>query len=262
MALRRFIARRGTPAELFSDQGTNFIGAEWELRETFQDMCPMLQELLAPHKIDFHFNPPAAPHFGGVWEREIRSVKNALYSTVGAQPVPEEVLSTVLTEVEGILNSKPLGYVSSDASDPDPITPNVLLMGWPDGSLPQVVYPESELLTRRRWKHSPVLADHFWACFIRMYLPSLQARQKWQTTQADLKEDSVVMIMDPHHPRAHWPTGKVVRVHPSPDGCIRSADVKVKERTYTRPIARLVVLPGLPSGEDVDSSASVPTAGT
>ncbi|XP_051809278.1 uncharacterized protein LOC127535407 [Acanthochromis polyacanthus] len=257
MALRRFIARRGTPAELFSDQGTNFIGGERELRETFRGMSPDLQQLLTKHKIAFHFNPPAAPHFGGVWEREIRSAKRALYATVGSQPVPEEVLSTVLTEVEGILNSKPLGYVSSDASDPDPVTPNILLMGRPDGSLPQVVYPESELLSRRRWKHSQVLADHFWARFIRLYVPSLQARQKWHDTAADIKKDSVVMITDPHLPRGLWPIGKVVKVHRSADGHIRSADVKVKSRLYTRPVARLVVLPALPSGEDEDNSTPV-----
>lgn len=66
---------------------------------------------------NYIFNPPGAPHFGGAWEREIRSVKSALYATVGAQSVTEEVLRTVLTEVEGILNSKPLGYLSSDVSD-------------------------------------------------------------------------------------------------------------------------------------------------
>ena len=111
-------------------------------------------------------------------EREVRSVKTALYTTVSTQPVPEEGLRTVLIEVEGILNSKPLGYVSSSITDLDPVTPNLLLMEQPDGSLPQVVYPETELLTRRRWRHSQVLADHFWSSFTRNYLPSLQARQK------------------------------------------------------------------------------------
>ncbi|XP_029965347.1 uncharacterized protein LOC115401351 [Salarias fasciatus] len=259
MALRRFIARRGTPAELFSDQGTNFRGGERELRETFQKLSPELQQLLAPQKISYYFNPPASPHFGGVWEREIRSIKSALYSTVGAQPVPEEVLRTVLIEVEGILNSKPLGYVSADARDLDPITPNVLLMGRPDGSLPQVVYPETELIGRRRWKHSQILADHFWARFIRLYIPSLQGRQKWQTMTEGMAPDCVVMIADPHLPRALWPIGRVVKTHPSSDGLIRSADVKVKERIYTRPVARLVVLPAVPSGEE-DNSAPVPSA--
>lgn len=70
MVLCRFTARQGTPAELFSDRGTNFKGGERELHETFRGMSPDLQQLLAPQKIAFHFNPPAAPHFGGVWERE------------------------------------------------------------------------------------------------------------------------------------------------------------------------------------------------
>ncbi|XP_010778490.1 polycomb protein SCMH1-like [Notothenia coriiceps] len=72
---------------------------------------------------------------------------------------------TVLAEVEGILNSKPLGYARRDIADPDPITPNLLLMGRRDASLPQAVYGDCDLLGRRRWKHSQVLADHFWAQF-------------------------------------------------------------------------------------------------
>lgn len=79
MTLRRFIARRGTPAELWSDQGINFKGAEWELREAFESMVSVLQQQLVRQKIKFHFNPPAAPHFGGVREQEVWSVKSALY---------------------------------------------------------------------------------------------------------------------------------------------------------------------------------------
>ncbi|KAJ8348857.1 hypothetical protein SKAU_G00274460 [Synaphobranchus kaupii] len=109
MALRRFIARRGKPHELLSDQGTNFKGGERELSEAVAALQPTLQE---------------------------------------------EVLRTVLIEIEGILNSKPLGYMSSDVADVDPVTPNSLLMGRPDSALPQVVYPESEMLSRKRWRHS------------------------------------------------------------------------------------------------------------
>ncbi|XP_035235202.1 uncharacterized protein LOC118206521 [Anguilla anguilla] len=154
MSLRRFVARRGTPFELLSDQGTNFRGGESELRVSFQVMSEELKTQLAKRQIRFQFNPPNAPHFGGTWEREVRSIKAALYVTMGAQTVTEEVLRTVLIEVEGILNSKPLGYVSTDVADVDPVTPNYLLMGRPDSSLPQVVYPESEILSRRRWRHS------------------------------------------------------------------------------------------------------------
>lgn len=98
----------------------------------------------------FQFNPPSAPHFRGVWEKEVRSVKAALCAIIQAQTVPEEVLRTVLIEVEGILNSKPLGYVPTDVVDADPVTSNLLLMGRLDPSLPQAVYTESELLSRCR----------------------------------------------------------------------------------------------------------------
>ncbi|XP_036000189.1 uncharacterized protein LOC118564903 [Fundulus heteroclitus] len=256
MALRRFIARRGTPSEILSDRGTNFCGAERELLQAMAKMSPDLQQALAKQKIAFKFNPPGAPHFGGVWEREIRSVKTALYATVGAQPLPEEVLRTVLVEVEGILNSKPLGYVSSSIADPDPVTPNHLLMGRPDGSLPQVVYPATELPSRRRWRHSQALADQFWSRFVREYLPNLHVRQKWQTTQPDLSENAVVMLMDPQLPRALWPVGRVTKVHPSADGHIRSADVRVKDRVYTRPVARMIVLPATPEEAGGHDSSS------
>lgn len=68
MALRRFIGRRGKPAELYSDQGTNFRGGETELKEAFRQLSQDLQQQLAKQQISFHFNPSLAPHFGEVWE--------------------------------------------------------------------------------------------------------------------------------------------------------------------------------------------------
>ncbi len=197
MALRRFISRRGKPSELLSDQGTNFKGGERELQEAFKALNPSLQAQLAKEQIQFKFNPPSSPHFGGAWEREIRSIKSALYATLQSQSMTEEVLRTVLIEVEGILNSKPLGYASTDVADPNPVTPNLLLMGRLDPSLPQAVYHESELLSRRRWKHMQVLADQFWRQFIKYYLPNLQTRSKWQKDTDYLQPGMIVMILDP-----------------------------------------------------------------
>lgn len=246
MSLRRFVARRGKPFELLSDQGTNFKGGSKELHEAFQAMEPALREQLAEEQIRFRFNPPNAPHFGGSWEREVRSVKTALRTTLGVQSVSEEMLRTVLLEVESILNSRPLGYVSTDLADPDPVTPNSLLMGRPDCLLPPVVYPESELLSRRRWRHAQVLADHFWKHYIRHFLPTLQARQKWQTEKNDITVGTVVLIVDPQTPRALWQVGTVKTVIPGADGRVRTAVIQVKNRTYTRPVVRLIVLPALP----------------
>lgn len=157
----------------------------------------------------------------------------------------DEVLRTLLVEIEGILNSKPLGYTSADIADPDPITPNSLLIGRPDASLPQVVYPDSELLSSRRWRHSQLLADHFWKHFIRFYLPSLQARQKWNAENPNLHIGKTVLIVDPQLPRSLWPVGKVTSVFPGLDGKVRSAEVNVGDRSYTRPVARLIQLPEL-----------------
>ncbi|XP_038045171.1 uncharacterized protein LOC119719752 [Patiria miniata] len=254
MAFRRFISRRGKPFEILCDCGTNFKGGDNELRDAFAAMDPILQQELAKHQVKFVFNPPKAPHFGGTWEREIKSVKDGLRVALNEQSVPESVLRTVLIEVEGILNSKPLGYVSSNVADPDPVTPNLLLMGRHDATLPQVVYPARDLLGRRRWKHSQVLADHFWSGFVKSYLPTLQERQKWHTDRPNLTTNDVVMIVDPALSRAQWPIGRVAETFPGSDGRVRTASVSVRGKTYTRPVARLIRLPevsddNLPDGE-------------
>ncbi len=243
LSLRRFIARRGKPMELLCDNGTNFVGGDGELRDTFDGMAPKLQELLAPQKIRFRYNPPNAPHFGGTWEREVKSVKTALRVILREQTVPEPVLQTLLVEVEGILNAKPLGYVSSDVADMDPVTPNLLLMGRRDASLPQVLFDSTNLLGRRRWRHSQVLADHFWTAFIRDYLPSLQDRHKWRKDGKELTVGQVVLIVDPQLPRALWPVGTVTETLAGPDGKIRTVCVRVNEKSYTRPVVRLIPLP-------------------
>ncbi|KAM9802571.1 uncharacterized protein ACBT44_014811 isoform 3-T4 [Syngnathus typhle] len=112
--------------------------------------------------------------------------------------------------------------------------------------LQQVVYPASETLSSKRWRHCQQLADHFWKRFIRFYLPSLQVRQKWNAENPDLQIGQTVLILDPQLPRSLWPVGKVTSIIPSLDGKVRAAEVKVRERTYTRPVARLIPLPELP----------------
>lgn len=119
--------------------------------------------------------------------------------TTSAQIVTEEVLRTVLTEIEGILNSKPLGYVSSDIADVDPVTPYLLIMGRYDASLPLVSYHDTDLLSRQRWHHTQILSDHFWKHFTKSYLPILQTRHKWQRENPDLQLNSVVMIVTPNY---------------------------------------------------------------
>ncbi len=127
-------------------------------------------------------------------------MKMALRVVLGNQPTTESVLHTTLIEVEGILNSNPLAYISSDLADLDPVTPNMLLMERPDSSLPQAIYCAGDLLGKRKWRHSQILADQFWSAFIRSYLPKLQVRQKWKTDKENLDLGQVVMLVDPQFP--------------------------------------------------------------
>ncbi|KAL1251621.1 hypothetical protein QQF64_019417 [Cirrhinus molitorella] len=121
-------------------------------------------------------------------------------------------------------------------------------MGRLDGSLPQVVYPQSEMISR--WRHSQILTDLFWSAFIKYYLPNQQTRSKWQRDERDIAVGDVVMLIDLQLPRAMWLIGKVTKVMPSADGHIRTAEVLLKERTYTRQFPRMIVLPAIPDNMD------------
>ena len=135
-------------------------------------------------------------------------------------------------------------------------------MGRPSSSLPPVVYPPSEILSRRRWRQSQILTDHFWSRFVRYYLPSLQPRQKWQKSTDNLTVNSVVMMADPQLPRAVWSIGRVIKVNPGADGKVRSAEVKVGDHVYTRPVVRLIVLPELPDDSPSPSLPPLTTQGS
>lgn len=128
-ALRRFIARRGQVKELCSDNGTNFVGAERELRRSMElwNQSQIHEELLQ-RGIKWMFNPPTGSHHRGAWERLIRSIKKVLNSTLRVQALDEEGLHTVVCEVEAILNSRPITKASTDPNDLEALTPNHLLL--------------------------------------------------------------------------------------------------------------------------------------
>ena len=172
----------------------------------------------------------------------MKSVKAALYAGLKDHRVSEPVPRTLFVEVEGVLNSKPLTYVSTDAQDPDPITPQMLLTGRADHSLPPTTYPDGVMLMRRRWRQSQVLVDRFWRRFIREYLPTIQSRRKWQQEVRALRVGDVVMIIDNQLIRAQWPMGTIVQVFSGAHGRVRSVRVKVGRQTYERPTAKIVLM--------------------
>ena len=131
----RFTNRRAVPKEMTSDNGTNFVGAVNELKELVNRLDQdKIQRLDGQGNIKWKFNPPAAPHFGGVLEAMVKAAKKAVYAVLGNSEVTDEELITACTGVEGPLNSRSLTYQSADPRDNVPLTPNHFLHGQAGGN--------------------------------------------------------------------------------------------------------------------------------
>ena len=174
LAPRRFIARRGQVKEIRSDNGTNFTGGEKELRLMIEGWNQAkIHDTLLQKGIKWVFNPPAASHHGGVWERLIRSKRKILGGLVNEQRLDDQSLLTLMCETEGIINGRPLTTVSDDPKDLEPLTPNHLLLLRQDTPLPPGLLVKSDMYSRRRWRQVQYLADVFWGRWKREYLPLL-----------------------------------------------------------------------------------------
>ena len=141
MGVERFVSRRGTPAAIWSDNGTNFVGAEKELREKIENWNTInIAVELAQKGINWRFNPPSAPHQGGIWERLVRSFKRVLYTILGTRRLTDEILSTTFCLVEHALNSRPLTPVTADPSDLGAKTTNHFLLDNQARAFPSIFF--------------------------------------------------------------------------------------------------------------------------
>ena len=242
-AYRRFVARRGQPEKMFSDNGTNFHAGAKELRQAVKSMNSCQIEAFMHNKgCEWHFNPPSASHFGGAWERLIRSVRRNLQGVLGQQTVCEEVLVTVLTEVESILNSRPLTDLSQDPRDEETLTPNHLLLLKEGPDAPATCIDESIMYGRKRWLQVQYLAALFWTRWRKEYLPLLQQRKKWTTPKENVRVEDIVLLVDETTPRGKWRVGRVLSVYKSGDGRVRSVDLKVGNNVLKRPIVKICII--------------------
>jgi len=252
-ALHRFMAVRGRPKEIWSDNGTNFCGAERELRQSVKDLDEeKIKKNLHNYDVEWYsnplprwrFQPPTASHMSGVWERLIRSTRKAMRAVIGDPKalLSHEALRTVFAEVTSILNSRPICPSSDDPADLDALTPNHFLLHKHNISIPPGVFDKDDLLSRRQWRHAQFLANCFWSRWIREYLPLLQARPKWFKPKRNLKEGDLVLLVDANLSRSQWPLGRITEVLPGTDGCVRTVNVKTKNSTLCRPVAKLCLL--------------------
>ncbi|XP_048003936.1 uncharacterized protein LOC125240133 [Leguminivora glycinivorella] len=209
LSLRRMIARRGAPTVLYSDNATNFYGAERELAEAKRTLPDSLKPFLSEREMTWKKIPPGNPSAGGAWERLVGSVKTALKVTLKERAPHEEVLHTLLLEAEHIVNSRPLTPVNPDLDD-EALTPNHFLIGRSSALSPLGVFTDS-VLTLSSWKTAQNLADHFWRRWIKEYRPSLLPRSSAHQQVHKLHEGDIVIVADGSMPRGTWPRAREVK---------------------------------------------------
>ena len=253
-ALRRFIARRGNIFIVRSDNGTNFVGAEKELRDSIDHWnSKQTKDWMLQKNITWTFNPPTASHFGGVWEREIRSIRKVISGLANEQPLhlDDDGINTLFCEVESILNSRPLTANSQDPNDLEALTPNHLLLARSGPTFPPGLFSREDIYARRKWKQVQYLANLFWTRWKREYITILQKRQKWTKESRSLAVGDLVLLVDENLHRNLWSLGRIEKVHEDRLNRVRVVDVRVsklrgelktKSTVVQRPIAKLVLL--------------------
>ena len=204
----------------------------------------MIENYLCQQEIEWEFNPPTASHIGGVWERQICTVQWILNALLKQQELNDECLSTLMCQVEGIVNSRPLTPVSNDPKDAEPLTPNHLLLLRSGTVLPPGVFVKEDMY-QKGWRQVQYLADVFWRRWVKEYLPTLQQRQKWLKPQRNMCVGDIVLIVDEKTPRSLWPLGRVVKTTQGRDGLVRSVEIKTRSSMLTRPIHKVCLLEGV-----------------
>ena len=241
LCLRNFINRRGTPVNIRSDNGTNFIGAQRELEENMRLLdIDKIQTEAHGRNITWIFNCPSSPNAGGCWERLIGIAKRFLYDALKNEAPKTETLVSVLIEAENVINSRPLTEIPVTSEDDEPITPNHFLMGCVNST--QTPHPETQVCLKKQWRIAQNLKNRLWKRWTVEYLPKLLVRFKWHDKVEPLKVDDVVIICDPSQPRSQWAKGRITEVFPARDGQVRYAEVITASGTFRRPASRLAKL--------------------
>lgn len=253
--LRCFIAIRGAVREIRCDQGSNFIGAKNELQECLKQVnSDRLNTFLAEKQCDFIMHTPHSSHTGGVWERQIRTIRNVLRSSASLSSgrMDDASLRTFFYEAMAIVNSRPLTVDNiSDPNSPEPLTPNHLLTMKSKVTLPPPgKFIREDMYARKRWRQVQYLTEQFWSRWKREYLANISTRQKWHSSRRNLKVGDVVMEKADDLPRNEWRLARVIDTATDKDGLVRKVKIRYGEKGHysgkqsivERPVQKLVLL--------------------
>ncbi|KAL6463231.1 hypothetical protein MHYP_G00276220 [Metynnis hypsauchen] len=258
--LRSFIAIRGTVRQIKSDQGSNFVGAKNELKKAMNEIdTERLTVFHAQKECDFCMNAPHSSHAGGVWERQIRTIRAVLNNTLSLSSgkLDDSSLRTFLYEAMAIVNSRPLTVNNlSDPNSLEPLTPNHLLTLKCTTPLPPPgTFVKEDMYARKRWRHVQYLAEQFWGRWRKEYLANIATRQRWHVTRRNLQIGDIVMVKDDNSPRNEWQLARILETTMAKDGLVRRVKIQLGDRKLSkngerlstpsiveRPIQKLVLL--------------------
>lgn len=249
-ALRRFTSRRGFCRYMYSDCGTNFVGADAQLRLFFSASNSeqrRIADQLANDQIQWRFNPPSAPHFGGLWEAAAKSFKHHLRRVLGETTLTYEEMSTLLAQIEACLNSRPLQALTDDPHDLTALTPGHFLIGTALNAVPEPSLLDAPTNRLSRWQLLPRMRDHFWNRWSREYLHSLLQRPKWWASNEQIQVGRLCLLRNEATPPTRWPLARITRVHPGEDGRIRVVIARTASSELVRPLAKIILLPSIVS---------------
>ena len=243
-SFRRFISRRGKCSNVYSDNGRNFVGASKTLDEMYkilysQQHNNLVTASLAKDGIQWNYIPPHSPHWGGIWESAVRSVKLHLRRVIGDSILTFEQMNTLLTQIEAVVNSRPLGATTD--SETNYLSPSHFLIGRPYTMVPEGDITGINSNKLDYWQNVQNMMQGFWRRWHTEYLTSLQNRSKWSHPNINIGD--VVILKEQNLPPAKWPIAKIIQVYPGKDGLIRVAKLRTAQGEITRPITRFAILP-------------------
>ncbi|XP_058791049.1 uncharacterized protein LOC131664177 [Phymastichus coffea] len=245
-AFSRFTGRRGIPHTVYSDNATTFQGASAELCRLFDEASSFSKEVkdaLAADCVSWEFIPPRAPYFGGLWEAGVKSFKHHLKRVLGDATLTFEEFSTLTTQIEALLNSRPICPLSNNPEDSTALTPGYFLIGKALTALPEPCDISRQIAGVARYELTTVMRNHFWSRWQREVIHQHQLRSKWLTRNSILKEGDLVLITDINLPATKWPMARVLQLHVGRDGLPRVATLKTATTTLDRPFVKLIRLP-------------------
>lgn len=244
--LHRFMIRRELCHTIYSDCGITFVGVDSQLRAFLGPAgreVHQIVERLADTGVRWRFNPPAALHFGDLWEAAVKAVKHHLRRVIGESKFTFEEMTTFLAEVEACLNSRSLQAMSDDPEDLEALTPGHFLIGAPLDAMPEPSLFDVPASRLSRWRLLQSMRDHWWRRWSLEYVQSLIPRPKWWRAIRDLRESQLCLIRSESMPPSRWPLARIVRLYRGGNGQVRVMEVRTPGSTFTRPVVKIVPLP-------------------